>query len=150
MKKFKKFISVLCAVSMILAMAVPAFAAESPDVGAKVNPWRYPYENETIDRATYDFDIEEDECYFSVAVYNSMPAGSGNIKVQIFKNGSQVPFVSYSAKPGEWTPADRVYTCTPGDSYKVVLSVPQGSTLSGEISVRISEVFFSRSVDNVQ
>ncbi len=30
MKKFKKLISILCAVSIILAMAVPAFAAELP------------------------------------------------------------------------------------------------------------------------
>lgn len=31
MKKFKKFVSVLCAISMILAMSVSAFAAEYPD-----------------------------------------------------------------------------------------------------------------------
>lgn len=114
----------------------------APTVTEEENNFRHPYQNITISGGdysgvTYPFKLEDNENYFRVAVRNDMAPEIGNITVSVYKEGDHLPYVSYLAKPGEWT-APFVFRGTQGTTYHVALhkSAATPELVEGLISVK--------------
>lgn len=152
MKKSKKFLSMLLAISMILAMSVTAFAAAAPNPGAMplAESGRLIKNNEafTGNNKQFKFTLRSDEHYFRVAVRNDMNAVHGNLNVTIYEGSVSDSNIvgSLYATPGQWT-APSVYEGTPGETYYVVITAAPSAEVSGVISIRAAAVEFSRTGD---
>lgn len=97
MKKFRKFVSALCAACMILAMSVPAMAAEEQTEQVLPPPTLITYKD-----LHGDFDsavmaaVLSDDIYSCFIPYNNGSGTSGQVAVSFPAQSSTVSFILYS------------------------------------------------------
>lgn len=114
------------------------------------NPFRFPYKDVSIDGGggdysgcAYQFKLEDGENYFRVAVRNDLAPEIGNITVGIYREGDKFAYVSYDARPGEWTPPI-VVRGVPGTTYTVILRKNAGTPelVQGLLSIKCAPGVF--------
>lgn len=114
------------------------------------NSFRFPYKNISIDGGggdysgcAFPFKLENNEAYFRVAVRNDLAPEIGNITVGIYREGDEFAYVSYDARPGEWTPPI-VVRGVPGTTYTVILRKNAGTPelVQGLFSIKCAPNIF--------
>ena len=139
MKKFKKFLSVLCAACMILAMAVPAFATEYDDLLRNK-----PYDNITFTvgdvTKSYPLSVKADEPCIRVWAQNTDTQGS--FVVQLVNEDGTPEGGTVTLGAGESDYFDVNFYGDADESWEI-----QIFKKSGDVS-RVSGVFAARMEDS--
>lgn len=131
MKKSKKFLSVLCAVCMILAVSTSAFAA---NVQPRIE--QDPFDHAKLSTTPYDFSTTDDYPFFRLWIRNyDSHSISGTIS---YANGTSKTFsVGAANTTTGYTDYSTPVTNPGAGDHSISLRADDGGTLNGELSLHI-------------
>jgi len=127
MKKYKKFLSVLCAVGMAMAMTVPTFAASGSEINSST-PSTQVYVDTNNQTQTVNWPITDSHGFYKVWFSNT--ASSSTIRVALYKGNTSGNAINYIDVPaGQAMSLHNANANSPlaTDTYYIVLTVIGGA-----------------------